>query len=70
MRYFDRSLRRFAQYRFIRFETSRRSSGPICFRPRRFTAAGPVEVYDIIKSSNRAIACSTLSFISRNSFMV
>ena len=54
--------RRLAQYRFMRAETSRRSSLPIDFRPRRFSATALLEPWFRCSSSSSAMARSILCF--------
>ncbi len=57
-------LRRLAQYRFIRSETSSRSSNPIDFLPRRFAPAGNDGREPDVRcnSSSEAITRSSFSF--------
>jgi hypothetical protein len=64
----SRSLRRIAQYFFIRADTSRRSVSLIDFRPRRLAVTGNLEVVleDNCNSSNTKIARSSFSFWAYN----
>ena len=64
LRYSARCLRRFAQYRFIRSETSRRSLALMDFLPRRFPPRGKIGAPPAARcnSSNEAITRSSFSF--------
>lgn len=60
-KYHPRALRRLAQYRFIRTDTSRRSASPMDFRPRVERRVG------YISPSNWVITLSSLSRSARSS---